>query len=64
MLDIKPLIVVDVSSVIVLDPLFVGGYHVIVYELAGFKKRNVTDEFVDDIFAGGFAFPGTATQSC
>ena len=48
----------------VLDPLFVGGFHVIVYEpmLIG-DNLNVTDEIVDDTIVGVFVFSETASTT-
>ena len=60
MFDFKPLIVADDPVIPVLDPPFVGGFHLIVYELpTNCGKCKVIDELVDDILDGGFAFPGT-----
>ena len=60
MFCVKLLIVVDIPFIPDLDPLFVGGFHVTVYEpVLSCEKRNVIDVVVDDILVGGFAFPGT-----
>ena len=58
--DFKPLIVTDDPVIPVLDPPFVGGLHVIVYELpTSCGKCKVIDECVDDILDGGLVFPAT-----
>ena len=54
--------VVDVPVTPVLDPLFVGGLHVIVYEpTLSTDKPNFIDEVVDDILIGGLDLPGADT---
>ena len=64
MLDVKPLIVVDVSFISNLDPLFVGGFHAIVQEpVFGCRTLSDIDEVVADILVGEFAFPGTVYQT-
>ena len=59
MLDTKPSTIADVPFIPDLDPLLIGGFHVIVYEPV-FSRDNlsVIDEDVDDILVGKFAFPG------
>ena len=63
MFDVKPSIAVDVLLITILVPLFVGGFHVIVYEAKMiWNKRNDIEEVVDDIFVVEFVLPGTETK--
>ena len=53
----KPLIVIDVPVIPVLDPLFSGECHVIVYDpVIRCGNLSVIDEVVDDILVGEFVF--------
>ena len=65
MLDAKPSIFVDVPVIPIIDPLFAGGFQVIVYEPALSRKSpKVIDEVVDNILVGKVAFSGTAIKQC
>ena len=51
---------VNVRLTPVLSPFSVDDFHVIEYKpVISCVSLIVIDEIVDDIFAGGFAFPGT-----
>ena len=55
--------VIDVPVIPVLNPLFVGGYHLIVYApTLSEGNLNVIEEVVDTILVGRLAFPGTVLK--
>ena len=65
MFDFNSLISVVVPFTPDLDPLFVGGFHVIVYEpVLSWGNLRVIEEVNDSNFEGELSFPKSVSQKC